>query len=307
MSEINILMATYNGEKYISEQIDSIINQTYNNWELLIRDDNSTDKTKNIIKNYAKRDERIRVLEDDLGNVGVAKNFEILLKQSNLDYIMFSDQDDVWMKNKIEILFERIKKCEAKYSDEIPLLVHSDSYITDEHLYVVEDNFIGEKGMNKGLNNIIFSPLVQGSSMMINSNLKRYILPFPKNINIHDHYISIVNEIVGKRLYINKPLMYYRQHSSNEIGVNKNYLNKLKKVLKSDFELTTKKTRKMMDFIYNNFHEKLTNKQKKIIKAFFLITNSNYRFKKAYYILKYKFKTKDGILALIIKVLLKNK
>ena len=100
--KIDILMATYNGEKYIVEQIDSIINQTYKNWNLLIRDDNSTDRTLEIIKNYQKKDARIRILDNNKVNLGIVKNFEKLLKISESELIMFSDQDDIWKKGKIK-------------------------------------------------------------------------------------------------------------------------------------------------------------------------------------------------------------
>ena len=98
--KIEILMATYNGEKYIEEQIDSIINQTYTNWELLIRDDKSKDNTASIIEEYEKKDSRIKLLRDEKGNLGFVKNFEELLKNSQKDFIMFSDQDDIGNQTK---------------------------------------------------------------------------------------------------------------------------------------------------------------------------------------------------------------
>ena len=101
--KIDILMATYNGEKYLVEQLDSIINQTYRNWNLLIRDDNSTDKTLEIIQNYHKKDKRIKILKDNKGNLGIVRNFEELLKSSESEFIMFSDQDDIWVENKLDM------------------------------------------------------------------------------------------------------------------------------------------------------------------------------------------------------------
>ena len=109
-SKIEILMATYNGEKYIREQIDSIISQTYSNWTLLIRDDVSKDDTVKIIKEYEKKDKRIKLLEDNKGNLGFVKNFEELLKNSSEDFIMFSDQDDYWLEDKIEKYINELKK-----------------------------------------------------------------------------------------------------------------------------------------------------------------------------------------------------
>ena len=127
---IEILMATYNGEKYISEQINSIINQTYKNWKLLIRDDGSKDETLEILKEYEKKDKRINILRDTKGNLGFVKNFEELLKNSSEEFIMFSDQDDYWLENKIELYInELIKLSEIERKN--PLLLHSNSFLCD--------------------------------------------------------------------------------------------------------------------------------------------------------------------------------
>ena len=107
---VEILMATYNGEKYLSEQIGSIISQSYENWRLLIRDDNSKDNTVSIIEKYEKEDNRIRLLRDRKGNLGFIKNFEELLVQSQEDFIMFCDQDDYWEKDKIKNYIEILQK-----------------------------------------------------------------------------------------------------------------------------------------------------------------------------------------------------
>ena len=137
---IEILMATYNGEKYISEQIDSIINQTCKNWKLLIRDDGSQDKTLEILEEYEKRDERINILRDIKGNLGFVKNFEELLKNSSEEFIMFSDQDDYWLENKLEVYSNELNKF-SKEELEKPLLLHSNSFICDENLKIKKTSF----------------------------------------------------------------------------------------------------------------------------------------------------------------------
>lgn len=305
MDKINLLMATHNGEKYLSNQIESLLEQTYINWKLLIRDDGSKDNTLKIINKYKKKDNRIKLISDTKGNLGVAKNFEELIKKSNSNYIIFVDQDDVWKKNKIETLYSNIKKLEQKHSPKTPILVHSDSYITDENLNIISKKFIGKRGNLNGLNNLIFSPSVQGSSMIINNSLKNKILPFPDAIKVHDYYISIVNEIFGVRKFINKPLMYYRQHSNNEIGFDKNIFTKLGKILKRDFIIANLNQIITIDFIYKNFYEEMNKKDKIIMEKFkYIIDNDNNKFMKIYYIIKYGFKNNDGMLSLIIKVLM---
>ena len=132
---VEILMATYNGEKYLSEQIGSIISQSYENWRLLIRDDNSKDNTVSIIEKYEKEDNRIRLLRDRKGNLGFIKNFEELLKSSHKEFIMFSDQDDYWEKDKIKNYIEILKKNENLIQK--PLLIHSNSFVCDKNLKIM--------------------------------------------------------------------------------------------------------------------------------------------------------------------------
>ena len=130
-------MATYNGEKYLREQIDSILKQTFKDWKLIIRDDGSKDKTIEILNEYEKKDKRIKVLQDNKGNLGVAKNFEELLKNSSGEYVMFSDQDDYWMKNKIEKYIKVLEKLD-KENLKNPLLIHSNSYVCDKNLNILK-------------------------------------------------------------------------------------------------------------------------------------------------------------------------
>ena len=158
---IEIVMATYNGEKYIKEQIESVINQTYTNWKLLIRDDNSRDKTIEIIKEYEKKDARIRLIKDNKGNLGFVKNFEELIKNSKEEYIMFSDQDDYWLENKLEVYHNRLNKLSE---DDLkkPLLLHSNSFVCDKNLNIKKNNFIDSRlasTKNKGV--CFFSYIVQ--------------------------------------------------------------------------------------------------------------------------------------------------
>jgi rhamnosyltransferase len=302
-TKINILMATYNGEKYIAEQIDSIINQSYENWNLLIRDDVSNDNTLNIIKQYSNVDSRIKVISDNKGNLGIVKNFEELLKHSNSEYVMFSDQDDVWLENKIQVIFSSMLKLKEKHVEGSPLLVHSDSYIVDDNLNIISSNFIGKRGNEKGVDKILFAPCVQGASMMINKFLKNIVLPFPEKINIHDYYISVVNELIGKRSFIESPLMYYRQHSKNEIGVNNSLLFKIKKLLKRDFYLSSLEEKLTVKTIYNKFYGKINDKDRDIIEKYFYIANKNNLFKKIFYVFKNNFRATDGQVALIFKIL----
>ena len=150
-----ILLASYNGEKYIGDQLDSIINQTYKNWELIIRDDGSKDETMIILNKYEKKDERIKILRDDKGNLGFLKNFEELLFNAKEEFVLFSDQDDFWLKNKLEKFVEKIKVLDEKVLSK-PLLIHCNSLVCNNNLEIRKEEFSDSKIAKKTNSNIYF-------------------------------------------------------------------------------------------------------------------------------------------------------
>lgn len=215
-----ILLASYNGEKYISDQLDSIINQTYKNWELIIRDDGSKDETMTILNKYEKKDERIKILRDDKGNLGFLKNFEELLFNAKEEFVLFSDQDDFWLKNKLEKFVEKIKGLDEKVLSK-PLLIHCNSLVCDDKLEIIKEEFINSKIAKKTNSNIyFFEYIVQGSTSMVNKKMIKESLPFLKNVTLHDRYFHLLSQFLGTRVFINESLVKYRQHERNEIGAN---------------------------------------------------------------------------------------
>lgn len=261
--KIDILMATYNGEKYLVEQLDSIINQTYHNWNLLIRDDNSTDKTLEIIQNYHKKDKRIKILKDNKGNLGIVRNFEELLKSSESEFIMFSDQDDIWVENKLDMYLKMIEKIKNK-----GFMIHSDAILFDKNKSnILKDTFISKKAINRGLENVFFNYFVQGATILISKEIKNFILPFPKEVYLHDRYIHLISELFFERIFVNKALIYYRQHGDNQIGA-KNTIREL--LLKRYFD---ERDRQLIKIIYNKYGSLLTEDKKKLIEEYFKITD----------------------------------
>lgn len=208
---IEIIFSTYNGEKFLKDQIESILNQTYKKFTLIIRDDGSTDQTKEILNYYASIDKRIKIINDNNGNLGLLKSMELLLKKTKTDLVFFADQDDYWFENKINIFLEKY------YFSTEPILIHSNCYVTDNNLNV-KKKFLGNTPKNLGIENSLFRYFVQGASTMINGSLRDNLLPFRDNAYIHDRYAHLMCEITGKRIYIDECTMYYRQHENNQIG-----------------------------------------------------------------------------------------
>lgn len=262
-NRIDILMATYNGEKYLSKQIDSIIGQTYQNWNLLIRDDNSSDGTLQILKKYEKLDRRIKILCDNRGNLGIVKNFEELLKNSESELIMFSDQDDIWLENKLDMYLKIAEKLEFN-----GFLIHSESALFKKnHENISKGSFISKKAVKKGLENVFFNYFVQGATILISKEIRDFVFPFPKEAYLHDRYIHLISELFFERVFINQPLIYYRQHGNNQIGAK----NTLKQLLSKRY--FDKRDYWLIKFIYDKYNDFLTPNKKKMIEEYFKITD----------------------------------
>ena len=287
-------MATYNGEKYLYEQIESILNQSYKNWILLIRDDKSEDSTVSIIEEYEKRDPRIRLLRDRKGNLGFVKNFEELLKNSQEEFIMFSDQDDYWEKDKIKNYIEILQKDEKL--SQIPLLIHSNSFICDKELKIVKEKFIDSSiASEKNGNSYFFSYVVQGSTVMINRKLKEICVPFLSSVTLHDRYFHLISEFFGKRIFIDKSLMKYRQHMNNEIGARRNIL---QKILKKRYFDT--KDRDLIIELKEKYAEIIKKEKIKEIDAYLEVTNiQKNRFMRFFLSLDFKMNLKKRIFLLL--------
>lgn len=222
---VDIILPTYNGGKYLEELIDSIIQQSYTNWRIIIRDDGSNDNTKEIIKSKQQQEkDRIFVIEDELGNLGVLKNVLTLLKVAKGDYIMLCDQDDVWFDNKIEIMVKCIMKHENNEGD-MPILAFSDSVVSDSNLRVINSSFWKYSDINVdkiSLSNLLHRNIVQGAASIFNKEL--LLLVNQTNANLldktiyHDWWIASIASIFGKIYHIDYKLMFYRQHKSNVVG-----------------------------------------------------------------------------------------
>lgn len=217
---VEILLATYNGEKYLSELIDSLLEQSYRNILITISDDSSTDGTMGIIRKY--KDEypglfRLLPHTDRFGNA--KDNFFFLLRNSVADYVFLCDQDDVWLPEKVEIMIDELQK-----HDNEPSLVHCDLEVVDNNLALINSSFVKYSHLspeNDSIFSLTFINTVTGCASCINRKLINLCL---SNLNdtseiiMHDYWLGLIAASFGYIGYIDKPLVKYRQHGDNSIG-----------------------------------------------------------------------------------------
>ncbi|HEN3061675.1 TPA: glycosyltransferase family 2 protein [Streptococcus agalactiae] len=214
--KVNILMATYNGEKFLAQQIESIQKQTSKEWNLLIRDDGSSDKTCDIIRNFTAKDSRIRFInENEHHNLGVIKSFFTLVNYEVADFYFFSDQDDVWLPEKLSVSLEAAKH---KASD-VPLLVYTDLKVVNQELNILQDSMI--RAQSHHANTTLLPELtentVTGGTMMINHALAEKWFT-PNDILMHDWFLALLAASLGEIIYLDLPTQLYRQHDNNVLG-----------------------------------------------------------------------------------------
>lgn len=219
---IDILMATYNGERYIEQQLESIMNQSETNWRLLIRDDCSQDNTRQYIQKFQiKYPEKIIFVPSTEPSGSAMNNYFRLLDYAENEYIMFSDQDDVWKPDKITLTQKKLHKMETQYGKETPLLVHTDLCVVDEMLHTINPSIFAMQNMDyrrDKLNNLLATNIVTGCTMLFNRSLLYLLKEKPKTAVMHDMWIALVAAAFGKIGFVNKATMLYRQHGNNVNG-----------------------------------------------------------------------------------------
>lgn len=279
--EINILLASFNGEKFIAEQLESILNQTYKNWQLFIRDDSSSDNTVNIISAYQQMDARIHLVSDDLGNVGSVQNFSVLMNciRNGNEYIMFCDQDDVWLPSKIEDTLNEMMRLEEEYSKNTPLLVHTNFLYVDSLLKPIESkkSFQPTKITAPTLSNVLCQNSVYGCTMMINKKLAEAVNKIPVEAENHDYWIVLVASAFGKIFYLNKRTVLYRQHGSNlstQFDFN-SFSKRFKRIVVDRKNLDDVKSKLKMALVFKKIYfNQLSDQNKKMLQDFIDLSKS---------------------------------
>ena len=301
---IDILLTTYNGSLYLKNQILSLQQQTEVNWKLIIRDDGSTDDTIDIINKFILEDKRITLIHDNLGNLGPGKSFLELTKYSDGDYVIFCDQDDIWLEKKIEFLYSEAKD---KFKKNSPCLIYCDGYAYCNDSGVIKYNSISIKKANSLGNFIFHNGGYQGCSCFFNKELCLLLKEYDADcIYMHDDIVSLLAHVYGDVFYLNKPLMLYRQHSENVTGnMTQGFKSLLDNIINKKTPLISQKHYNEKKAFYEKNKTKLTKEQLDIFEIYLNFPNKN-TLERLFIVLKYKFKDNGSMLMFIIKNIIRK-
>ena len=221
---VAIVMATYNGSRFIEEQIQSIQAQSYSDWVLYVRDDGSRDDTVQKVLQIEREDHRVQLVRDELGNQGPIGNFSTLMElalEKNAGYVFLADQDDVWHTEKIATMLAGVQELELTHDVQAPLLVHCDLAVVDEEVRPISDSFANFSRLSPtkaDLGVLLCQNQVTGCACVINRALLELACPVPPIVPMHDWWLALLASSTGKIGFVPKPLVKYRQHVGNVIG-----------------------------------------------------------------------------------------
>jgi len=229
--QITVLLAAYEGESYVGQQLDSILEQTVPGIRICVSDDGSKDGTRQILETYRQKypdrivlnhHRREGAFQDRKGRVPpAAMNFFWLLSQAEGDYILLSDQDDVWKRQKTEVLLKRMKELEGRLGRSAPILVHSDMEVVDQDLKQISPSLFAYQHSNPNrisLAEILVENPVTGGAVMMNKAMARWFRDVPEACFMHDWWIALTAACFGVISYVPESLYLYRQHGFNTLG-----------------------------------------------------------------------------------------
>jgi glycosyltransferase involved in cell wall biosynthesis len=281
MEQVDILLATFNGVRYIDQLLDSISSQSYANWRLLVRDDCSTDDTIYKVRSFAARHNgKVTIIDNNNLRLGIIGNFTALLSESSAEYIMFADQDDIWLPRKIEMTLFKAKMLGG--DTDIPLLVHTDLRVVDKNLNTIAESFWEYQGLspNRGatLKDAMVQNVVTGCTTLINRSLAELATPIPGDAKMHDWWIAIVAAAFGKVHHIPQATILYRQHGGNDTGAKRwNLYNAVKYVFPGNkLHQNILDTEIQALAFLNQYCHVLSKPQMAILKQFALLNENNF-------------------------------
>lgn len=223
-ARIDILLATYNGARFLPEQLQSLLDQTHRDWRLIVRDDGSSDGSLGLVKDWATKNAvRLEVLDDGLGNLGACASFGKLLEATDAPYFAFCDQDDIWLREKLEVMLDAIRTSESAPSIQTPLLAYSDLVLVDGELNRIAGSFrqhcsIASLPSSLPLRRLLLHNVVTGCATLGNNALARLAAPIPEGTRMHDWWLALVAAEFGRLIDVPAQTALYRQHGRNTLG-----------------------------------------------------------------------------------------
>lgn len=302
---VDILMATYNGGKYLRNQLLSLQQQTYEDWVLWVRDDGSTDNTMDILHAFSSQDKRIRIVEEDSGKgLGPGKNFLGLTKFSSADYVIFCDQDDIWFEKKIEVLIEYASN---NFSSEVPSLVYCDGYGYSDKEGVVKIESISTLHAKDLRGFLFFNAGYQGCSMFFNRALCQMAADYRASyFYMHDDVVSLLAHVFGVVAFLPKKMMLYRQHENNVTGnIATDKFALLRRVTDRKALVVSAQHYKEKKSFYRAYRSEMINEVKQIFLAYLIYPKLG-RFRRVGLILSHGFSIGGNRLKLVVKTMLRR-
>lgn len=303
---VTILMATYNGANYIKNQILSLQQQKYNNWQLYIQDDGSKDQTITIIKEMMVFDSRIHLVDSDYYGKGTGRNFLSLVKCSNSDYTIFCDQDDIWLENKISDM--------VKFADSLslgscnsPSIVYADGYAFSDTTGEIDFSGISHNHADGLKDFLFFNGGYQGCSIMFNRAMADFLIGYNGYIHLHDDIVSLAAHSLGQVHFLPKKLMLYRQHSNAVTGI-KSFKKNIHEKLQSPVNyLLSHKHYSVKKSFYDNYHSLLSKDNSRVFDDFMRFCQTDNKLLQFIWLLYGGFRLNKSRGKLLLKFLLRRK
>lgn len=299
---IDILLATYNGEKYLEPQIYSIIYQTYKDWTLYIHDDGSSDNTINIIRRFSERYSNIVYVEDDKKHLGPGANFMHLLNSSKAELVCFCDQDDLWLENKLEVM----AKCFESVDSESPMVVYSQArdYFSNNHNYIGRYSYSCKHFTIR--DSLFKNGGIQGCAAMFNAAMRDFINIEHTFVAMHDQILMLAGIVTGGIRYIDDVLFLYRQHNSNTTTHQpQSALESLGLIKNFNIPVIEKPYYEGLLSFYNAYKCQISERDKKLFELYFGMPKRD-RFSRIFIILIYRFPFSGSVIKLVLKNILRK-
>ncbi|MCL6445297.1 MAG: glycosyltransferase family 2 protein [Alicyclobacillus sp.] len=221
---VEILLSIYNGERFLRDQLDSLLEQSYKNWRVLFRDDGSSDASVTILTEYARRyPDKFLCVDPSRAALGVVRSYSRLLAMSTAPFVMFCDQDDVWLREKIDLMVETAVKVEGVNRGKA-ILVHTDLVVVDSTLNIIAPSMWEYQKLNvrnNAFTRLLLQNNVTGCAMMVNSIVRDICGIIPDDAMMHDWWLALVAACFGEIVFLSEKTVLYRQHGQNRVGANR--------------------------------------------------------------------------------------